>query len=207
MAAANTPATRMVTASVKFTSIPWKGSGRCYAPGYARTAASRRRSYLPTWASFNSSTIPASAAKPCSAPSLPPWSHDQTATTPQSRKSHMTDDRLPWLIRQAMRLRRGSRRPSAASSRISASCGTRAETFGGGRPGSSAKSSPTTSRSGSSAPSPGNDFIQLHWKPEVRVFTVDQFASADAAQRHLQACVVVADLPQRAERKADMCLG
>src|SRR4051812_38823332 len=87
MAAANMPGTRMVTASVKFTSIPWKGSGRCCAPGYARTAAFPRRSCPSIWASFNSSTIPASAAKPCSAPSLPPWSHDQTATTPQSRKS------------------------------------------------------------------------------------------------------------------------
>jgi hypothetical protein len=54
----------------------------------ARTAAFPRRSCPSTWASFNSSTIPASAAKPCSAPSLPPWSHDQTATTPKSRKSH-----------------------------------------------------------------------------------------------------------------------
>src|SRR3954451_20057705 len=87
MAAANMPGTRMVTASVKFTSIPWKGSGRCCAPGYARTAAFPRRSCPSIWASFNSSTIPTSAAKPCSAPSLPPWSHDQTATTPQSRKS------------------------------------------------------------------------------------------------------------------------
>src|SRR3954468_14934001 len=50
---------------------------------------------------------------------------------------------------------------------FSASCGTRAGTFGG--PGSFAKSLPTTSHSGSSAPSPGNDLLKLRWKPEVRV--------------------------------------
>ena len=87
MAAANTPATRMATAFVKFTSILWKGSGHCCAPGCARTAAFPRRSCPSIWASFNSSTIPASAAKPCSVPSLPPWSHDQTSITPEPRKS------------------------------------------------------------------------------------------------------------------------
>src|SRR3954462_6516863 len=50
---------------------------------------------------------------------------------------------------------------------FSASCGTRAGTFGG--PGSFAKSLPTTSHSGSSAPSPGNDLLKLRWKPAVRV--------------------------------------
>ena len=67
--------------------ILWKGSGHCCAPGCARTAAVPRRSCPSIWASFNSSTIPASAAKPCSVPSLPPWSHDQTSITPEPRKS------------------------------------------------------------------------------------------------------------------------
>jgi hypothetical protein len=61
-------------------------SGRCCAPGCARTVASRRRSCPPPSASFSSSTIPAGEAKRCSAPSLLPSLHDQT-TTPQSRKS------------------------------------------------------------------------------------------------------------------------
>src|SRR3954453_10972579 len=60
---------------------------------------------------------------------------------------------------------------------FSASCGTRAGTFGG--PGSFAKSLPTTSHSGSSAPSPGNDLLKLRWKPEVRVV----FGMADCRSR------------------------
>src|SRR3954465_8333890 len=74
----------------------------------------------------------------------------------------------------------GSRRP--ASSRISASCGTRAGTFGG--PGSFAKSLPTTSHSGSSAPSPGNDLLKLRWKPEVRVSdTIQPWINKDQGVR------------------------
>src|SRR3954452_17742740 len=96
-----------------------------------------------------------------------------------------------------MRLRRGSRRP--ASSRISASCGTRAGTFGG--PGSFAKSLPTTSHSGSSAPSPGNDLLKLRWKPEVRVKKVFTTAGAGAraAEWSLGRDLGIADQRESAE--------
>jgi hypothetical protein len=71
------------------------GSGRCCAPGCAHTAAFPRRSCPSISASFNSSTIPASVAKPCSAPSLPPWSHDQTSITLEPRESQCCFRKLP----------------------------------------------------------------------------------------------------------------
>jgi len=61
---------------------PHRGISQEKLPTYPR-----RRSCPPTLASFNSSTTPDGGAKRCSAPSLPPWSHDQTATTPEPSKS------------------------------------------------------------------------------------------------------------------------
>ena len=111
-------------ASAKSTSIPSKASGRCCAPGSARTAVSRRRSCPSIWASFSSSTTPAGAAKPCSAPSLPPWSHDQTATTPKPRKSlkRFTRSCQAWrrvagVRHRAIRSRTTSRSMAASSNR------------------------------------------------------------------------------------------
>src|SRR3954454_20727817 len=62
-----------------FTSTPSRASGRCCAPGCARTAASRKTSCRSTSASSSSCTTHAAAAKPCSEPSSPPWSHDPTS--------------------------------------------------------------------------------------------------------------------------------
>src|SRR3954454_10767825 len=74
--AANTPATRMATASARCTSTPSRGSGPCCAPGFARTGASRRTSCRSISASSNSCTTHAAGAKPCLAHSSPPWSYD-----------------------------------------------------------------------------------------------------------------------------------
>ena len=78
--AANTPATRTGMASARCTSTPWRGSGPCCAPGCARTGASRRRSCRSISASSSSCTTHAVAAKPCSARSSPPWSHEPDPT-------------------------------------------------------------------------------------------------------------------------------
>jgi len=55
-------------------STPSKASGRCYAPGCARTAASRRINCRCISVSSSSCTTPAAAARLCSAPSSAAWS-------------------------------------------------------------------------------------------------------------------------------------
>ena len=55
------------------TSTPWRGSGRCCAPGCDPTAASRRRSCRSTSLSSSSCTTPGAGAGPSSASSSPPW--------------------------------------------------------------------------------------------------------------------------------------
>jgi len=59
-----------------FQGRPHKASGRCCGPGCARTGASRRTSCRFTSASSSSCTMRADAAKPCSAPSSPPFLDD-----------------------------------------------------------------------------------------------------------------------------------
>src|SRR5215210_8763129 len=96
--AVNTPATRTGTASARCTSTPWKASGRCCAPGCARTAASRKTSCPCTSASSSSCTTRADAAKPCSAPSSQASSRDVPATTPEPNKSLPHYDRFVSLM-------------------------------------------------------------------------------------------------------------
>src|SRR5215207_11707642 len=66
---------------------PSRASGRCCAPGCARTAASRKTSCRSISASSSSCTTHADAAKPCSEPSSPPWSHDPTSTPRNPRRA------------------------------------------------------------------------------------------------------------------------
>src|SRR3954447_15195954 len=75
-AAASMPATRTATASARCTSIRWRGSGHCSAPGCVRIAASRRRSCQSISASLSSCTTRAGAEKPCSVPLSLLWSGD-----------------------------------------------------------------------------------------------------------------------------------
>ena len=87
MGAASMPATRTATASARCTSTPWKGSGRCCAPGCVHIGASRKTSCHSTSASSSSCTMLGDAAKLCLAPSSPAWSRDVPATTPEPDKS------------------------------------------------------------------------------------------------------------------------
>src|SRR3954463_15563356 len=75
-AAASMPATRTATASARCTSIQWRVSGHCSAPGCVRIAASRRRSCQSISASLSSCTTRAGAEKPCSVPLSLLWSGD-----------------------------------------------------------------------------------------------------------------------------------
>src|SRR3954452_10364395 len=84
--AASTPATRTATAFARCTSTPSKASGPCCAPGCGRTAVFRRTSCRFTSASSSSCTMHAVAAKPSSARSLPPWSHDSPDQHPGSQQ-------------------------------------------------------------------------------------------------------------------------
>src|SRR4051794_23399547 len=70
------PATRTATASARCTSIRWRVSGHCSAPGCVRIAASRRRSCQSISASLSSCTTRAGAEKPCSVPLSLLWSGD-----------------------------------------------------------------------------------------------------------------------------------
>ena len=92
MDVASMSATRTGTASARSTSTPWKASGRCCAPGCARTVASRKTSCRSILASSSPCTTRIDAAKPCPAPSLRPWSHDASAATPEPDKSHREKD-------------------------------------------------------------------------------------------------------------------
>src|SRR3954453_17921370 len=83
--AASMRATRTATASARCTSTRWRASGRCCAPGFGRTAASRRKSCRCTGASSSSCTTPAAGAKPSSANWWRPWSHE--LSTPDPEKS------------------------------------------------------------------------------------------------------------------------
>src|SRR3954451_23447536 len=78
--AASMRAMRTAAASARCTSTaPLRASGRCCAPGCARTAASRKTSCSSISTSSSSCTTHTDAAKPCSEPSSPPWSHDPTS--------------------------------------------------------------------------------------------------------------------------------
>src|SRR3954447_21921104 len=73
---ASTRGMTTATGSARSTSTPWRGSGRCCAPGCDRTAASRRRSCRSTSLSSSSCTTPGAGAGPSSASSSPPWWRD-----------------------------------------------------------------------------------------------------------------------------------
>src|SRR3954468_24719958 len=79
-------ATKTATGSARCTSTPSKASGLCCAPGCGRTAVFRRTSCRFTSASSSSCTTYAVAAKPSSARSLPPWSHDPPDQHPGSQQ-------------------------------------------------------------------------------------------------------------------------
>src|SRR5215212_6331299 len=77
------PATRTGTASARCTSTPWKGSGRCCAPGSARIGASRKTSCRSILDSSSSYTTRAGVGEPCSAPLSQAWLRE---TAPPPRK-------------------------------------------------------------------------------------------------------------------------
>ncbi len=86
MAAVNTPVTRTATGPARFTSTRWRAFGRCYAPGCARTGASRTKSHRFTSALSSSCTTRADAAKPCSPRLSLAWLRDEFTTIPERNK-------------------------------------------------------------------------------------------------------------------------
>jgi hypothetical protein len=66
--------TTMAMGSAKSTSTPLRASGRCCAPGCARTVASRKTNCRCISASSSSCITPVAAAKLCSVPSSEAWS-------------------------------------------------------------------------------------------------------------------------------------
>jgi hypothetical protein len=73
------------TGSAKSTSTPLRASGRCCAPGCARTVASRKTNCRCISGSSSSCITPVAAAKLCSAPSSEAWS-DEASYHPETQQ-------------------------------------------------------------------------------------------------------------------------